>query len=126
MSGLPGEAPDGTRPNVAPPSLDNLFPVDRTIPERLQIGRAEAIEQILERVIDGGNLLVIEARRVGKSSAIRNGALVHARDRFGAVTAVADLRAAGIDNPAALAHTLLVEATATGAGSPPGPEQADR
>lgn len=46
-----------------------LFPTTRAIPEELQIGRTEFIDDLQATVLGGTSVLLLEERRVGKSSA---------------------------------------------------------
>jgi len=107
-------------------TLDELFPTKGAIPEALQIGRADAIREITERLVQGDDVLTIEARRVGKSSAIGHGALVRVHEEYGGVIAQTDLRLSGIQTAAALADALVRSALQTGAGEPLKQEKASR
>lgn len=106
--------------------LDDLFPVKGAIPESQQIGRDEAIQAVVQRLVAGEDILVIEPRRVGKSSTIGYGALPHVRDEYGGVVASVDLRQAGVRDAGSLADELVRSAMRTGAGTAVQKEQAKR
>jgi hypothetical protein len=115
MSGLPEPS--------ARPALNGLFPVDGAIPLDLQIGRAAAAEHIAERAVDGEIILVIEPRRVGKSSTIARGALPRAHERFGAMTSSTDLRLGDVRDELTFAAALRDAALASSASGTPSLEQ---
>lgn len=106
--------------------LDALFPTKGAITPALQIGRGEAIVDVTERVVDGDDLLVIEPRRVGKSSALGRGAAEHIHSEYGGVVAQADLRLSGLTTADALAGKLLETALASGGGTPLTQQQVGR
>lgn len=108
----------------APPSLDSIFPVEGAIPESLQIGRTGAIEAMAERIVHGDNVLVIEARRFGKSSAIGRGALEHVRRRFGGIVAETDLRLGSVRDEPSLAAALAASARTEVATEPTSEQRA--
>jgi len=91
-----------------------LFPTARAIPEALQIGRADLISEIEAMVLNGTSVLLLEERRIGKSSV---GTAVIERIRAGSEGALGinlDLRYAS-RNSAALAREMLVQARSQGA-----------
>lgn len=106
--------------------LDELFPTKGAIPEALQIGRGQAIEDLTGRIVDGDDIITIEPRRVGKSSTIGRGALEHIRNDYGGVVAQVDLRLGGVQDAAGLANALLTTALASGGGTPLRKETAGR
>lgn len=76
--------------------------------------------------MEGDDILVIEPRRVGKSSTIRNAALPRAREEYGAVVAEVDLRLGAITDAVSLADALAKSALSSGAGKPVKKAQAGR
>jgi hypothetical protein len=106
--------------------LDDLFPTKGAIPESQQIGRAEAITEVAERLVAGEDILTAEPRRVGKSSTIGFGALPLIQRDFGGVVASVDLRQAGIRDAQSLAEAVVKAAMASGAGVAVQKEQAKR
>jgi hypothetical protein len=91
-----------------------LFPTARAIPEALQIGRTELISEIEAMVLNGTSVLLLEERRIGKSSV---GSAVIERVRAGDEGALAislDLRYVSRSS-AALAREMLVQARSQGA-----------
>lgn len=107
-------------------TLEELFPTRGAIPEALQIGRADAIAELTEWLVQGDDVLTIQPRRIGKSSAIGYGALIRLQEEYGGVVAQADLRLAGIQKAAGLADALVNSALQTGAGTPLLQEKAGR
>src|SRR4051812_16084394 len=97
---MAAESGSKTHGNAGPegPDLDELFPTKGAIKEEQQIGRDAAILDMAERLVAGEDILVVEPRRVGKSSTIGFGALAVIQRNFGGVVASVDLRQAGIDS----------------------------
>jgi hypothetical protein len=97
-------------------TTEELFPTKGAIEEARQIGRTAAMEQIAERIVAGDDIIVIQPRRIGKTSTIKNGALPRVDQQYGGVIAQIDLRQSGVkDDPQAFAEALQTTALATGA-----------
>ena len=93
----------------------SLFPTRRAIPEELQIGRTEIIEAIEGMVVAGSSVLLLEERRIGKSSvalAVVN--RIRNQSDQGALGIHLDLRY-DTGYSAAVAKQLLSQARAQGA-----------
>lgn len=103
-----------------------MFPVKGAIPESQQIGREQVVRDLAERLVSGDDILMIEPRRVGKSSTLGLGALSHVRAEYGGVVAQVDLRQAALHDASGLADALVRSAVASGAGRPVQREQAKR
>ncbi len=108
------------------PTLDELFPTKGAIPEALQIGRGETIEDLASWFVQGDDVLTVEPRRTGKSSTIGYGALVRVHEDYGGVIAQTDLRLSGIQDAGSLAAALVDSALKTGAGTALRKEKASR
>jgi hypothetical protein len=94
----------------------SLFPTSRAISEPLQIGRTGAIDQLLAWVLAGTSVLLLEERRIGKSS-VALAVLDRIRDADDGTLALhADLRD-GVGDSVALVRKLLDQAAGQGAGA---------
>lgn len=91
-----------------------LFPTHGAIDEERQIGRTETIIALADRLRVGSDALLLEPRRVGKTSVVR-AALVRIRLQGSGVTAEINLTAANVRDGPSLAYALL-DAMRTEAG----------
>jgi hypothetical protein len=93
----------------------SLFPTSRAISEPLQIGRTGAIDQLLAWALAGTSVLLLEERRIGKSS-VALAVLDRIRDADDGTLALhADLRD-GVGDSVALVRKLLDQAATQDAG----------
>jgi 3D (Asp-Asp-Asp) domain-containing protein len=94
----------------------SLFPTSRAISEPLQIGRTGAIDQLLAWALAGTNVLLLEERRIGKSS-VALAVLDRIRNAGDGTLALhADLRD-GVGDSVALVRKLLDQAATQDAGT---------
>jgi hypothetical protein len=94
----------------------SLFPTSRAISEPLQIGRTGAIDQLLAWALAGTSVLLLEERRIGKSS-VALAVLDRIRNAGDGTLALhADLRD-GVGDSVALVRKLLDQATTQDAGT---------
>jgi hypothetical protein len=92
-----------------------LFPTSRAISEPLQIGRTNAIDQLLAWALAGTSVLLLEERRIGKSS-VALAVLDRIRNAGDGTLALhADLRD-GVGDSVALVRKLLDQAATQDAG----------
>lgn len=91
-----------------------LFPTARAIPEALQIGRTDTIDTVEAMVLGGQSVLLLEERRIGKSS-VALAVIERVRTSEGDALALdVDLRY-GARTSSAAARELLSQARAQGA-----------
>jgi len=87
-------------------SVESLFPTQGAIDEAHQIGRADTIRSLASRALDHGDALLLEPRKVGKTSVVR-AALEHVRNDHGGIVADVDCTSAGVNSGPTLARALL-------------------
>lgn len=85
---------------------EELFPTHGPLDEERQIGRTDTIVALADRLRERDDALLLEPRRVGKTSVVR-AALTRARLQERAVTAHVDLTAANVGDGDSLASALL-------------------
>jgi hypothetical protein len=92
-----------------------LFPTARAIPEEMQIGRTATIDTLEGVVLGGTSVLLLERRRIGKSSvALAVVSRVRSAAEQGALALHVDLRY-GTRDSVAVARELLSQARSQGA-----------
>jgi hypothetical protein len=87
-------------------SAEVLFPTQGAIDEAQQIGRGDTIEALTGRGLDHSDALLLEPRKVGKTSVVR-AALERVRTDQGGVVADVDCTGAGVSSGPTLARVLL-------------------
>ncbi|HMJ02852.1 MAG TPA: hypothetical protein VK506_07915, partial [Conexibacter sp.] len=85
---------------------EEIFPTHGPVDEERQIGRTDTIVRLAERLREHDDALLLEPRRVGKTSVV-HAALARARSETHAVTAHVDLTAADVVDGSSLASGLL-------------------
>jgi hypothetical protein len=95
-------------------NLEDLFPTDGIVPEERQIGRGGAIQRLTKRLVGGRNTLLLEPRRVGKTS-VALAALQHARDEHQAIALHLDL-VDGTRTPKQMVVGIVKQAGEQGSG----------
>lgn len=87
-------------------SVEDLFPTQGAIDEAHQIGRGDTIRALAGRALDHGDALLLEPRKVGKTSVVR-AALEHVRNDHGGIVSDVDCTSAGVNSGPTLARALL-------------------
>jgi len=96
--------------------LEDLFPTESVVPEERQIGRSGDIARLTKRMADRKNTLLLDARRVGKTSTAL-ASLQHCASELGAVTLHVDLVFSTARTPRAMIDELLAQAAQQNVGS---------
>ncbi len=89
--------------------LEDLFPTESVVPEERQIGRAGDIRRLTRRMAGRKNTLLMDERRVGKTSTAL-ASLDHCASELGAVTLHVDLVFSAARTPRAMLDELLRQA----------------
>jgi hypothetical protein len=96
--------------------LGTLFPTDGVVPEARQIGRAGTIRRLTTRLVEGHSTLLLEPRRVGKTS-VALAALEHCRADHGALAVGLDLQDPGTRTPSQMVASIVDQAARQQAGA---------
>jgi DNA polymerase III delta prime subunit len=89
--------------------LEELFPTESVVPEERQIGRQGDIRRLTKRMADRKNTLLLDERRVGKTSTAL-ASLEHCASELAAVTLSVDLVFSVARTPRAMVDELVRQA----------------